>query len=260
MMKLGITAVLILLLIQQTAVEAANCMQCATRNYCNNYSSPQQLPQIKRKSFLWRASLERGTGVASSFEQSIFSIICDDEHITPPKDEVKKFAREIFSNYPQFLQRPSLTLGLCRTVKSSESTCHLRSSILPVDALIFGKPRVVSAKPSFICEGGEILCCVEIPIVGGLLANLSTKTADNGCLRFTWTQINNQNRQQAARIILTTEIAGNYRPALAGSQTPIPPWRSAMYCSTQRMLHAYVMWRFHGFVMDEYRRKCSVDL
>ena len=229
-------------------------MQCATRNYCNNYSSPQ-LPQIKRKSFLWGASLERSTGVASSFEQSIFHIICDDEHVTPPKDEVKKFARDLFSNYPQFLQTPSLTLGLCRTVKSSESTCNLRSAILPVDALIFGKPRVVSAKPSFICEGGEVICCVEIPIVGGLLASLSPKTADNGCLRFTWIQINNQNHQQATRIILVTEIAGNYRPSLAGSQIPIPPWRGLMYCSTQRMLHAYVMWRFHGFAMDEYRQK-----
>ena len=227
-------------------------MQCATRNYCNNFSSPQ-LPQIKRKSFLWRASLERSTGVASSFEQSMFHIICDDEHITPPKDEVKKFARDVFSNYLQFLQRLSLTLGLCRTVQSSESTCHLRSSILPVDALIFGKPRVVSAKPSFICEGGEVLCCVEIPIVGGLLASLSTKATDNGCLRFTWIQTKTQ--KQPTSIILTTEIAGNYRPSLAGSQTPISSWRTAMYCSTQRMLHAYVMWRFHGFVKDEYWRK-----
>lgn len=232
------------------------------------------LLQIERKSFLWRASLNR-CGVASSFEQSVFEVR-GNEISLPNKDEVTKMARQLFSSYPEFLGRPSLTLGLCRAVQSSKN-CSLQTSLFPLDVLTFGTPKVVSSKPHYrnIQEEkardssiglGEVLCCIEIPIVGGLLANLdpspSSKSItkqehDHGCLRFTWLSI--KNHRQQPKIVLVTEIAGNYRPSLAGNKIPIPAWRNIVYCSTQRMFHAYVMWRFHLFVAKEYRGKILMD-
>jgi len=239
------------------------------------------LLQIERKSFLWSASLNR-RGIASSFEQSVFEVRGINEISLPNKDEVTKMARQLFSNYPDFLGRPSLTLGLCRAVPSSKN-CHLQTSLFPLDVLTFGTPRVVSSKPHSrnshgekwgdgisIIGLGEVLCCIEIPIVGGLLVannldpssssskSITKREHDHGCLRFTWLSIKNH-RQQQPKIVLVTEIAGNYRPSLAGNKLPTPAWRNMVYCSTQRMFHAYVMWRFHLFVAKEYRRKIIMD-
>jgi hypothetical protein len=145
----------------------------------------------------------------------------------------------------------------------------------------------------------EMICCIEIPIVGGLLAHVDTPTLDttttttttttkssanewtsskrstkqqvveNGYLRFTWIETqyptnhrkNHHHQQQQQQqqqkisqpeIHIITQIGGHYRPTLAGPTLPIPKWRHSMYCSTQRIFHAYVMYRFHGYVMNEY--------
>jgi len=278
-------------------------------------SRHNNLPQLKRKSFLWIASLDRYTGVATSFEQSIFQEVdvghrgdgygkipltssssnnMDGTEVTTKQQQ--QIVREIFTNYPDFLGRSSLTLGLCRAVRSyddgnddvrkqkqQQQQYKLQTSLLPLNLLTFGMPRVVSSKKSSSrfennvhqsTSGGttigKVICCIEIPIVGGLLARLSeedsstsssssssssstvkNRNIDHGCLRFTWLQTTeNQNNT-----ILITEIAGKYRPTLAGCKTPIPTWRNAMYCSTQRMVHAHVMWRFHGFAVREYQHK-----
>jgi len=136
----------------------------------------------------------------------------------------------------------------------------VRTPFLSSSVLTFGAPRAASSealrlvrdahRPKF----GEAVCCVEIPIVGGLLANADPSEEDRGCLRFTWLRTETH-RERTGEIVLVTEIAGGYRPSLAGNTLPAPLWRKAMYCSTQRMVHAYVMWRFHGFAVGEYRRR-----
>lgn len=238
---------------------------------------------IKRKSFLWKASLDRDTGVASSYERSIFNIFGGNEIILGQNTNKgqKEFVWNQFSKYPHFLQKSSLTLGLCRTVPStSHDECfNLQTSFLPLNMLTFGKPRMVVSPKKMnsarnnVKDGpfGDIVCCVEIPIVGGMLAKVfdeeqqkSLKSTpnksnenDHGCLRFTWFSTNYSDHhqgQQPDNIVLVTEIAGNYQPSLAGNRIPIPEWRNIMYCSTQRLLHTYVMWRFHGFVVKEYQR------
>ena len=233
--------------------------------------------RANRKSFKWKASLDCNTGVASSLEKSCVRIYSRSQTLPllPSKNEVKFFAQEIFSKYPQFLGERTLTLGLCSVAPSKKNPhqCNLRSSIIPVDVLIFGSPRIVSSKSSKfetigggdgseICE--KIICCVEIPIVGGLLAHTSSKDdainsdSEFGFLKFTWIQQSENKvdklQQRQSDIILVTEIAGYYRPTLAGKNTPIPYWRKKLYCSTQRMFHAYVMWRYHGFVANEFTR------
>lgn len=257
---------------------------------------------IKRKSFSWLASLDRNSGIASSLERSLFQQEGDDStgertHQSKKRDEaIEQFAKEIFSEYPTFLGRPSLTLGLCRAVKSSSSAsrakhhCNLMTSLLPLNLLAFGTPVVISSKKNNRSKdyddndgnSGEVVCRIEIPIVGGLLAKLDNpalsekpstgkksnkQRLDNGRLRFTWLNISEKGEKpqhlyfHSNKIILLTEIVGNYRPSLAGHRIPIPAWRNIFYCSTQRIVHAYVMWRFHGFAMNKYRKEISsIDL
>lgn len=197
-------------------------------------------PFYRRRSFTWRASLDSCNGIASSLEQSVYSPK-EEELVIPSKREINTFAQNEFCNYPQFLQKASLTLGLCRVLPSTEHYCNLCTSILPIKVLTFGKP--------IIKQESNKICCVQIPIVGGLLAKMNPDLADNGCLRFTW-------RWEKKNILLVTEIAGNYQPALAGSVIPVSYWRKMLYSSTQRLLHEYVMWRYHSSVLKEFEKQC----
>ena len=198
---------------------------------------PSNASLFRRQSFTWRATLDSCTGTASSVERSVF-YPNEAELILPSKRKTSSFTRHEFGNYPQFLQRKSLTLGLCRVLPSTGHCCNLCTSILPINLLSFGNPR-----------GGVWVSKTTIPIVGGLLAKVNPNLTDNGCLRFTW-------HREKNNIILVTEIAGNYQPALAGSSVPIPRWRNALYSSTQRLLHEYVMWRYHGFVLKQFEKHC----
>ena len=267
--------------------------------------------KYKRTSYQWEANLHRSTGVATSFEQSIFK--SSTSTLSASKDSRQKniiiILQEIFSRYPKYLSRPSLTFGLCKTSSSlllpssSSITNNLQSSILNLNLLSFGTPSIIiqssssSSKKKLLkdtkyCQSINsmnddddnvtIICCVEIPIVGGLLAhNIDCKeeVEDNGCLRFTFLQQqqqsttpqsnnNNQhdNNQITTTIVLTTQIAGNYRPTIAcGTSSlssssprlllPISKFRKLVYCSTQRMVHTYVMWRYHDHVVNEYMKK-----
>ena len=236
---------------------------------------------FERKSFTWRANLNGLTGVATSFEQSIFQPINNDDIIQPSTNnkEVQNIVQDIFSQYPIYLGSPSLTLGLCRSVVTStsshvmnekeESYCNLQTSLFHFNMLLFGKPRLIKSNKKIrstitvdnVCrftDDTTIICCVEIPIVGGILANIDdsiSSTEDHGCLRFTWLQTQPNNYHHTPKIIILTEITGGYQPTLAGTKLPISPLNKILYCSTQRMLHAYVMWRYHDHVVKEYRRR-----
>jgi hypothetical protein len=202
--------------------------------------SSASLLYYRRQSFTWRASLDSTIGIASSHEQSVFSPK-EAELILPSKSSATTFARHEFCNYPQFLQKVSLTLGICRVLPSTEHYRNICTSIFPINVLSFGTP--------IIKKNNKAICCVQIPIVGGLLAKINPYSADHGCLSFTW-------HQEKKNITIVTEIAGKYQPALAGSRTPVPCWRNKLYSSTQRLLHEYVMWRFHGFVLEEFEKQC----
>ena len=220
---------------------------------------------------------------------------------------------------------PSSSQPSSSSISISSLECRLLQLFkLPPALLIFGKPRCCSCSrrtiplllhtqtqsnnlsadvmekydgPSSTIPNPkeEMICCIEIPIVGGLLAHVDTPTLDmttttttpkssanertpskrstkdpvveNGYLRFTWIETQcrtnqwkshrHQQQQQQQKISqpeihIITQIGGHYRPTLAGPTLPIPKWRNSIYCSTQRIFHAYVMYRFHGYVMNEY--------
>ena len=266
--------------------------------------------KYKRTTYQWEANLHRSTGVATSFEQSIFKSSTLTSTLSASNYSQKNIIiilQEIFSRYPKYLSRPSLTFGLCKTSSSlllpssSSITNNLQSSILNLNLLSFGTPSIIiqssssSSKKKLLkdtkyCQSINsmnddddnvtIICCVEIPIVGGLLANTNKidckeEVEDNGCLRFTFlqqqqqsttpqsTNNNNHDNQITTTIVITTQIAGNYRPTIAcGTSSsssrlllPISKFRKLVYCSTQRMVHTYVMWRYHDHVVNEYMKK-----
>ena len=273
----------------------------------------EQHHRFIRTSFQWEASLNNRTGVASSREESKFQHHpLQNANYRQRRSErsCQELVHKLFLDYPKYLERPSLTGGFCRLTLSPPSQspsslsvtsleCHLLPLLfkLPPALLTFGKPRCSSYRrllftlqPNTQLSSSTPRCkeemkyCIEIPIVGGLLANGDTSARDmmptkteNGFLRFTWIEAqcrtnqrknhrvrprkhhqHQQEKQQQQQhvsqpeIRIITQIGGLYRPTLAGPTTPIPKWRQCMYCSIQQIFHAYVMWRFHGYVMKEY--------
>ena len=195
---------------------------------------------FRRTSFQWNASLDCCTGKASSMEKSIFEP-AEQELTLPTRHVTTKFAKNEFYSYPRFLEK--VTLGLCRVFYASDDHSYkLCTRIFPINLLSFGKPIMKKEK-------NKNVTCVHIPVVGGLLAKLDPYSANNGCLRFAL-------QQDERKITLLTEIAENYKPSLAGNKIPIPWWRSKLYCSTQRMFHEYVMFKYHGYVLKEFEKKC----
>ena len=204
-------------------------------------------PRIQRTSFSWQASLDRSTGVARSLERSAFRPRCEGERRGCTAEEMDAWVLRQFARYPRFL--PQVTLGLCR-VRETADGCVLRAAVPPLELLAFGAPRIMSSrgakKEMQVGDGDKLLCCVEIPIVGGLLARAAPSGNERGCLRFAWVAT------PGPGVALVTAIDRGYRPALAGRAVPVPAWRAAAYCATQRVVHAYVMRRFHGHVAREY--------
>jgi hypothetical protein len=199
--------------------------------------------------FKWKASLNSDTGIATSREESLF--VFPTAASTTQRD-VANFARSIIHDYPKFLTRPSLTLGLITRKDASKETA-LCTSVCHLNLLSFGS-AVDAPKPTYRKQArkysGNVVCCVEIPILGGLLSQSSAGERSNaGCLRFTLIRNTKASPDDAYKFV--TEIAGNYQPSIAGERYPRSKFRSAVYCATQRMFHEYVMWRFHRAVRDE---------
>ena len=165
MKKVAIINYIILIQSIIIAINAASLLHTAD---ANNNKSKHTNQYYKRMSYQWNANLHQPTGIATSFEQSIFynkhqsPPICkedddDDDGLsdvlhrpslaTTKKEQIKHIIQDIFSSYPKFLTKPSLTFGLCR-IPSNVKDCnhHLQTSLLHLNVLIFGKPRIV--KPS----------------------------------------------------------------------------------------------------------------
>jgi len=110
------------------------------------------------------------------------------------------------------------------------------------------------------------------PVVGGLLdakrdaADSSPKnTNEHGCIRFVVEQeeirhgVGKRRDQRCWRIVrIESCICNGYYPAIAGP-APVNPIRKAAYLSSQSLIHAYVMWRFHGMVLTECDIECTIS-
>ena len=115
---------------------------------------------------------------------------------------------------------------------------------------------------------------VDFPIIGGLLAmtdpgpstevktrRLGTKRSntnrqhvmEHGCIRFeVLSEKGCSGEWQGSRI--ESRICCGYHPSLAG-KIPIRPARKLLYLSTQSLVHAFVMWRFHRNIVTNLRSR-----
>lgn len=199
---------------------------------------PVQL--LRRKhSFSWEASVDRATGIASSKETSSRRL----------REEEKEFpAKKIFHSYPKWLCRFPVSFGMLRSVRTSRGDCRIQDRIFGRDLLIFGpaKSRLLSIE---FHEGVvHNTYAIELPITGGLLSIPAPRAA----LIFTLFTTHGQEGSRTSSIV--TRISG-YRPLLIGKPTPtVSSIRSVFYLSTQSLIHAGVMWRFHRYCWSNRRR------
>lgn len=162
--------------------------------------------------FRWTAAIDRDTGIATSREISDVS-----------SRQLSKTTVGCFSRYPQWLATPNVSFGMLKAVNRKDGSTILQDRFLQLQLLVFGKPQVKGKTTTIL------------PIIGGLLA-LPDKRNRYGSLVFS---LENNSR-------MATSIGHGYRPALAGSP-PVNMLRAWMYRSTQTVVHAYVMWRFHKY-------------
>ena len=210
--------------------------------------------------FRWTAYLNRESGIANSREESSATF-----HRASRNRSITATAHQIIEDYPKFLTRPSLTLGMLTTKNLSGKKTDLCTSIGSLGLLSFGS---LTATPKKVCNklaklySGTVICSDEIPILGGLLAQSSirdfkNRSGDEGRLRFTLIRKIDSTTSNLLKTILVTEIVGPYKPSIAGKSYPRSKFRSQMYYATQRMFHEYVMWRFHRQFMRELERNLN---
>ncbi|CAJ1955623.1 unnamed protein product [Cylindrotheca closterium] len=197
-----------------------------------------------QSNFRWKASIDPKTGIASSEETSKFQWKQNYETSPESMRSVIRVSRQFISHYPQWLARPKVSFGLLTTKtdsKSNETT--LRPRFLPnLPLLTFGPMQVIGSPKKPWCQ-------YKLPITGGLLALGNAKRPkDMGCLFFetntSRANLPDKDSWPELACTCTSEIAGAYRPWIAGGPSAnfIRPWA---YLSSQSMVHAYVMWRFH---------------
>lgn len=192
----------------------------------------------RKHSFSWEANVDRKTGIASSKEYS-----------SKPLQQEKEFpVKKIFHSYTTWLCRFPVTFSILRSIQTKQGVC-IQDRLFGQNLLIFGhaKSRLISIT---LHEGAmQNSYSTELPITGGLLASHTSKSA----LQFTFSTIHGEKGQTSS---ITTRLFG-YRPTLIG-QPPISMIRSAFYLSTQSLIHAGVMWRFHRYCWSQQRKNATV--
>lgn len=219
---------------------------------------------IRGIDYKWNASLDTtSTGLASSFETSSKKI--RNEKVSSFATSADKI-RETFLDYPRFLGRKSLSLGLLtrrnlgikhnnfissNTIEDTTTTTTTSICLsLPFVNLALLKFGDSKTNISSGAKAGSFSVRSIIPIVGGLLScqcgsnssNYNTATNNLGHLQFDYFLTNKGNGVNA--VIIETRIV-KYKPKLAGCLLPLNKSRQMLYLGIQRPIHAYVMWRFH---------------
>ena len=160
--------------------------------------------------YRWTASIERSTGIATSREVS---------KAPHPLTQVQK----TFASYPEWIAKPRVTFGILTAKQKGDGSTAMQVRLCRLEVLIFGKHT---------CKGKNTII---LPITGGLLAR-PNECKEYGSLVFSLRDEH----------IVETGIDHGYRPSIAG-RPPVSNLRAWTYRSTQSLMHAYVMWRFHNY-------------
>lgn len=205
---------------------------------------------VRRQDFSWTASLDASTGTASSCEISAIPPACKlhrSLEACKNNKQIVSIAESLFPSYPTWLARLSVTFGLLRAVPLEKGGgTSLRDSLVGSNLLTFGRPCKTTVAVQRWSQYKTTRYTVTLPVIGGLLAyypsSSSKKKGECGALTFSVVKM--QATKHKSTFSLETEIANGYRPAIAGG-APVPWLRKLTYRSTQSLVHAYVMWRFH---------------
>ena len=189
--------------------------------------------------FTWRASVNRATGQAAAHEVSRLPATWSQALLSGGKrGGILAQTTPLLGHYPQWLCRGAVTLGLLHAVPAaSGGTTTVQTRVLGIRLLTFGKPvgQRMAVQSANLRQEALIW---KYPIVGGLLA---AQPGGHLILTLQCDTVGD------ATAVLESHIV-EYRPRLIGTRTPANPVRVGLYLGTQSVVHAYVMWRFHGHV------------
>lgn len=193
----------------------------------------------KNPSFSWQASLDAVTGLARAKETSKAAFKTTGSFREATR-KLRHVSYNLAASYPNWLVSGSVTLGLLRAVSNpNDISTVLKPRLIDLNLLSFGDLRIKRATATG--------CEFELPITGGVLSlPPKRKQQDRGCLNFEviTTDSMTDDGNTAISCHLRTTIAGNYCPWVAGDP-PVPFVRKWTYLSSQSLVHAYVMWRYH---------------
>ena len=231
------------------------------------FNSASALPLLN---FQWTASLDSKSGLAQSFEQSHSHSIMVKKWA---KEVMQQKSQELFRDYPKWLCRFGTTLGLLRAVempwivedhefffagekegsrkRKVKHVVRICSSLFGLELLTFGVPEDEDVQYGKHLHS-EASCCVRFPVLGGILAYKPAK----GCICFDMhlkgvekmNESNGDVKSETQSLVLESRVE-DYHPAISGG-VPVNPVRRLMYLGSQRLVHAYVMHRFHCYYHD----------
>lgn len=195
---------------------------------------------------------------------------------------------DLLKSYPVWLSRPSVSFGALRpsalskprdvartridrtralngleSQQGSAAGISINDSLFGLNLLCFGNPRSTMTTMKSNNGSRRRRFQVDFPVIGGLLdgkrqvqATDSANISEHGCIRFVVEQeevkVQDEDNTQLGRkfwsnVQIESSICDGYCPAISGG-APVNVIRKIAYLSSQSLVHAYVMWRFHGKV------------
>jgi hypothetical protein len=155
-----------------------------------------------------------------------------------------------------------ITLGILKAEPFSygenQKGIHMQDRIFGINVLSFGQPTTTSSlglhdRQRRNQSSSSKSITTIIPIVGGCMAR---RRKPGGSYSGSLTFVLEQSSLDTYRI--ETGITNDYRPSLAGPP-PVSSVRGWFYQSTQSLLHAYVMWRFHRFSYQQHGEESELE-
>jgi hypothetical protein len=211
----------------------------------------------KKGAYTWEATVDRESGIATAKETGTIptrSRLYRSLNSTSDRD-LLRFTENLFSPYPTWLVRFPVTLGLLKATPDKKGGFEIRDRLFGVNLISFG--RTQGQRFSFQTNTNRgpqktSQCTLALPITGGLLTlpDPSKPNGGNrGSLLFTLTKSREtgataDSDEPPETVCSISTTIGGYRPSLAGS-APVHVFRKWTYLSTQSIIHANVMWRFH---------------
>ena len=205
--------------------------------------------QLVRRGFSWQASVERSTGKAFAQELSRIPVQLPTKH---QQNNGDPFLKDLLGNYPGWLSRGSVTLGLLQAVPQSGGGTRLQTRLFGINILTFGKPAAQKLALQASSAVRQQAIQWKYPIRDGLFV-APTKQSAAGDLVLTLRGASDDNNI----VVLDTQLVA-YRPRVVGAHAPANPMRIALYLGSQSVVHGYAMWRFHRFVRGKLLESAKV--